>query len=108
MGWFEKFMARWRWSYVGTVDGYTRVVSEETKEPTGIEYRGYWVLSERGDGKRKVRLGGDPGESAYARNQRALVEAWKHGGPLPSLHDSPAPPKSKAKLIVFQGGKPAA
>ena len=70
----------------------------------GALWRGYWILSENGFGRRKVKRTGDPGWSPHAQKARAEVEAWLAGGPLPELWDVPEPER-KAELILFPGGK---
>lgn len=97
MKWFQKKT----WNYVGTVEAYSVVVDENGKEIPGGHRKGYWILSERGDGQRRVKRIGEPGYSALANSKRAEVEAWLAGGPLPELHNQP---KRTADLKVFPGG----
>lgn len=114
MRWLARLKKRYRWRYVGTVHGRT-VIFDDGK-PTGAEFNGYWVLTERGDGKRSVKKTGDAGTSAFAEYQRAAVEAWLAGGSLISLAPDHAPylkpKKAKASqsgnVVTFPGGKGAA
>lgn len=101
------------WRYVGKVVARTRLVDDDGNETPGGKQYGYWVLRERGDGKRAAKKIGDGGTSAFATMQEAAVEAWLAGGPVPALdtvvpESSSEPEKPKAELIVFPGGKDAA
>jgi hypothetical protein len=73
----------------------------------GISYT-HWLLEENGLGERRTTRTGLSGNSEHCQYAKALVDAWKAGGPLPDvkflLHD---PEPTKAKLIAFPGGKTA-
>lgn len=105
---------RYRWRWIGTVEGVTRMVDDQGAELKGGSYKNsYWNLYERGDGKRRYAEIGEIFRyyaSQGCRETKAKIDAWAHGGTLPPLHDSPEPekPKPEGKLIVFRGGKDSA
>ena len=109
-GLIEKLRARYRWTYVATAEAETRWTDKHGNY-TGDESHSFFVLSQRGDGKRRYVVIGEGGSSKYANQVRAAVEVWRLGGPSVPAHmlaDQPCPtPKPKAELLVFPGGKGA-
>jgi hypothetical protein len=110
----DQFFARWRWTWVGTVEGACTIVGDDGKKIPGGIKNAYWNLFERGDGRRRFTEIGNNSDfynSQAMRVQEAAVRAWVHGGPLPTLYSAPIvtpSPKPKAKLIAFPGGKDGA
>ncbi len=100
MGWFSRF----RYRYVGTVEGKTDFIDRDGNPIPGGYARGYWLLTENGFGRRKAARSGEPGNSPHAKTAGAAVRAWLAGGSVPELWDSPQPER-KAELISFPGGK---
>lgn len=83
--------------YVGLVHAYSTV-----KDEPNFRYDGYWILTETGR-SREAKKVGDPGNSAVAIGQKASVEAWLAGGPLPRLgriDSDPQPPKPRKSRPV--------
>lgn len=115
LAWIDKFLF-WKkersqvWRFVGTVTGETRVV-RDGQRVTGATYVEAYTLLESEDGRfRKVKISGHAapgGRSPHAVLVKANVEAWLHGGPLPQAVKirEPEPPRKKADLVVFRGGK---
>lgn len=103
MRWLENLKARFRWAWVGTVEGQCVWDRDGTKTADHV----YWNLYQRGDGKRRFEVIGNPdfGTSSHVKQMRAAVRAWKMGGPYPPLHKSPTAPRQPTKLISFPGGK---
>ena len=108
MQWLDRIKAYFRWSWVGTVEGVCHLVDEKGNRTPGGNSSCYWNLYERGDGKRRSSLIGYFHGSQSSRLAKAAVEAWVHGGPLPTLYKSPSPQKPKPQLIAFPGGKDGA
>ena len=108
MNWLERRKERRRWSYVGQVEARCTLVDRDGKPVPGGKDRTFWVLSERGDGRRRAKRIGPRLHSAHATSQEADVEAWLVGGPLPDLCAGPGEPNKPAELIVFPGGKDGA
>jgi hypothetical protein len=105
----QSILDSYRWTWVGTVEGETRLTDDNGRElKAGACKNAYWNLYERGDGKRSYREIGNVFRtyaSQSCRVTKAQIVAWKYGGPLPPLHSSPAPAMPKGELIVFPGGK---
>jgi hypothetical protein len=109
MNWWRDFVARYRWSWVGTVEGKAIHTDDAGKVVRGGNQSSYWNLYERGDGKRRAALIADHFVNSHAaRITRAEVKAWEKGGPLPDLYKAHRIPKPAAKLIAFPGGKDGA
>lgn len=108
MSLWSRIKARYHWEYIGTVRGNCRWIMGG--KDSGIIESVFWSLYVRGDGKRRFKVVGDPewAGSAHVKEMQALVKVWKSGGPIPPLdraaHQA-TPPKPKAKLISFPGGK---
>lgn len=109
IGMISRFLARFKWSYVGTVEALAVVIEGDVEL---YRKRIFWTLSQRGDGKRKVSVVGSPDvyESEYVSVAHSHVNTWLSGGPIPPLMDKPpnAPPKKKqpfGRPTVIQGGK---
>ena len=81
----RNLFGRAEWRFVGVASATTVLVDEVGRRTPGGRLRGYWVLEQSADGERRVTKVGDAGDSAAAEMQRARVEAWKRGGPLPGL-----------------------
>lgn len=99
-----------RWHYVASVKTQTNYVNAEGV--TTSTFTGYFILRERGDGKRRFEFTGSKHsrESPYGRYIEVQVMAWRLGGPIPIQSELAAPAsnpakKINAKLIVFPGGK---
>lgn len=106
---FWAFIAARRWRYVGGVQAISRKVRDDGWRVPGGESRGYWILEQRGDGKRRATPIGDAGSSPSANWTRAAIEAWVRGGPLPPLSDEFRPgADTRGKLIAIGGGKDGA
>lgn len=106
MNLLEKLFPKFRWRWVGSVEGICFLNTEEGR----VYYNRYWNLYERGDGKRRFDVFGENShfDSANVEKMRSQVAAWVNGGPLPPLRGcdlNTTPPKRKADLIVFPGGK---
>lgn len=104
MKWLDNIKARFRWTWIGSVRGVCVWTDKGVTSQTDVVY---WHLFVRGDGKRRADLTGDPkwSSSANVTSCHAAVKAWIKGGPLPALHQMIDPPKPKAKLLAFSGGK---
>lgn len=106
---FKSLIDRYQWHYVGTAHG----ISSKMGDDGQYEYRHdtYWIMSERGDEKRKALLTGSVmsiNTSAHARKVQSQVEAWKAGGPMPEyqfMENMIDGHRQTAELIVFPGGK---
>lgn len=88
-----------RKKYVGTVHGYSTVITDEEK---GSSYRSdkYWILTEHA-GKRSAQEVGRDSTSPFFYQREAMVKAWVVGGPLPPLgysaDDTPPPKPRKSR-----------
>ncbi|WP_273773204.1 hypothetical protein [Brucella intermedia] len=110
MDWLRKFINRRRLKYVGTVEGVTQFVDSDGKVKAGGTDVSHWLLYESETGRRRCqRLGTQEAMwmSASAKKQKADVEAWLRGGPLPPKIQTPPPeiPIDRPELIAFSGGK---
>lgn len=105
MNWFDRIRNHFRWTWVGTVEGLCQWT--DRGKPVGSWDVVIWNLYERGDGKRRVQVTGDPkwSDSPHVLRRQAAVKAWVRGGPIPQLKETPQPTKPKADLVVFPGGK---
>lgn len=101
MKFIENLVVRYRWTWVGTVQG--RCVWKES----GCADHVYWNLYVRGNGKRRADVVGSARDSgsAHVMMMLAAVRAWKAGGPLPELFTTPAPKRQPVKLVSLPGGK---
>ena len=72
-----------RRQYIGTVTAISGIMNGQGEHTHSK--KGRWVLTIGPFGRRVARLHGDPGASGSANNIKALVAAWKSGGPLPPL-----------------------
>lgn len=98
------------WKWVGTVEGVCVEPITDVKRQSNRST--YWNLYVRGNGERRIETFGTPerDNSQACKAAHARVKAWLNNGPLPELYDRPkqgTPPKQKAKLLVFTGGKGA-
>lgn len=108
MRWWDNLSSRYRWTWVGTVEGVCHLVDEKGARTPGGNISCYWNLFERGDGKRRFSVIGRVPSSQAAKVSQAGVEAWRLGAPMPALYRSPTPEKPKPQLIAFPGGKDGA
>lgn len=74
----EKFLARYRWSYLGYI--YCQAT-----DTGGVHYEYCFHLMERGDGKRRVKTTGNKWALQNPANHRveANVMRWAYGGSSP-------------------------
>lgn len=100
MGIIDRIRDKYRWRFVGIAEGRT-----VWKDYGNLPDYTYWHLYERGDGKRRFVRTGNKDMSSAARFMEAKVMAWKNGGPRPEVVHGAEPPKPKAKLVAFPGGK---
>lgn len=97
----EKFLARFRWRFVGSV------LAETAIPETQMKYHCYLHLLERGDGKRKIKMVGNKSAllSRYGIWVRSMADAWVDGGPYPDLRcQAPVqtPPRGKPDLKIVK------
>lgn len=103
MRWFRNLRASRKWRYIGTVEARTEMVDPDKPGKVFCTYHGFWVLTERGDGRRKARKVGDAGKSRFAIRMEAEVTAWLSGGPLPEL--CARSNDAVRRLTLITGGK---
>lgn len=105
---FSRLKARYTWKWIGTVEGPTDLVDDDNYVVPGGNRRCYWVLYERGDGKRKYERVGHNWGSALALSRESQVLAWHVGGPLPTIEPEFTPKAAgRPVLVLLQGGKGA-
>lgn len=98
--------ARYRWNFVGAVKAETFLIDDNGNRKAGQNLTCYYLLHERGDGKRKFDKVGNFGGSQAAYHAKAKVQAWMAGGALPQLEeDFQQSRKQPAKLFAINGGK---
>lgn len=78
----RKLRARWKWNYVATFRAVGHYV-DGSGNLTGRREEFTYVLSERGNGQRRVTPCGGDGPPSLRRKALALALVWKRGGPLP-------------------------
>lgn len=101
MRFIEKLRARYRWHWVGTVEGENL--------DAGRSAHMYWNLYQRGDGSRKFKQEPHYVELKYSsvlcRRKYTQIVVWKNGGPVPELYASAFHGSPRGKLSIINGGK---